>query len=719
MPADQLPTGGVYDGRTPAMTEPESSRSLTDDQRSKIRSTYAALQANTPGFSVRRSQSHMIGIASRALGTTGGVAMIEAGTGVGKSLGYLTPGVPLALATGRKLVLSTGTVALQSQLYDRDVPAFLKATGTTAKVALLKGRARYFCPYKATGANANVSGQDEMFADLGPLYDAPLSGKDSAVIDELVHRFEGQKWDGDLDSPPCPVPPSVRPHVTTNAAGCIGRKCPYIASCPALKARKTAQEAQVVVVNHALLLSALELAQVSEEPMLGDPSKMMVVLDEGHHLPSIAIETGAGAVSLSSSLRKLVKLPPLMAKAFSVLEAEKLANTTPPEFVHAVGEYTSALRMLKSEISNAWTPEPGEHEPMWRAPNGQLPMGWADHCEQLATWGKKVHGVLESASGKLQTSNKVSDADRGKLLTAVGLFAESLSEQVMVWNTWARSDTPGAPPNARWITLTKDGADIVCHCSPSSASQMLRSLLWGKVDSVVVTSATISAGGNFDGIATEMGVPKEAEMVSLPSPFDLPNQAKLHVPLMRSTPQDRDAHTREVVKYLEDNLDLDAGSLILFTSKAKMKAVFEQLPSRITAKIMLQGQEPLQQLIKRHCDKIDAGDGSILCGLVSLGEGVDLKGKYCTSVIITQLPFPVPTDPILATLSEWFESRNLNSFAMLSVPHAIRVLTQFAGRLIRTATDTGSIHLLDSRLLTKGYGKRILGALPPFGRKIG
>ncbi|KLC02068.1 ATP-dependent DNA helicase DinG [Xanthomonas perforans] len=702
------------------MSQPETSRSLTEDQRTRIRSTYAELQANTPGFAVRRSQSHMIGIASRALGTTGGVALIEAGTGVGKSLGYLTPGVPLALDTGRKLVLSTGTVALQSQLYDRDVPAFLKATGINASVALLKGRARYFCPFKASGTNGNASGgQDELFGDIGPLYEAPLSGSDTTIINELIARFELQKWDGDLDNPPVPVPPSVRPHVSTNASGCIGRKCPFVGACPALKARKTAQDAQIVVVNHALLLSALELAQVSEEPMLGDPMKMIVVLDEGHHLPSIAIDTGAASIALSSSIRKLVKLPSVMARVYSGLEAEKLAHTSPPEFVEATSEYSRRLRMLKTEIDNAWTPDPGEYEAMWRAPLGELPMGWAEHCEQLLHWGQKIHNVLEAASSRLQSSSKISEGDRGKFVTTVGMFAESMAEHVTLWSTWAKSDVPGAPPNARWITLTKDATDIICHCSPSSAGQLLRSLLWGKVDSVVVTSATISAGGNFDGIATEMGVPSDAEMVSLPSPFDLPNQAKLYVPRMRSTPQDRDAHTREVVQYIDKNLDLAAGSIVLFTAKTKMKAVFDLLPTHITSRVLVQGQEPVQQLVKRHIERIEKGEGSIIFGMQSVGEGLDLKGKYCTNVVITQLPFPVPTDPIIATLSEWYESRKLNSFAMISVPHAIRVLTQFAGRLIRTATDTGSIHLLDSRLLTKGYGKRILGALPPFGRSIG
>ncbi|QRD62677.1 ATP-dependent DNA helicase DinG (plasmid) [Xanthomonas citri pv. citri] len=698
------------------MSQSFEPRRLTDELREQIKTTYAQLQANTPGFIVRRPQSHMIGVASRTLASTGGVALIEAGTGVGKSLGYLTAGVPVALATGRKLVLSTGTVALQSQLYDRDVPAFLKATGITASVALLKGRARYFCPYKAVDAGS--AGKDELFGDAGPLYDAPLSSADQAVVSQLRTAFERGIWGGDLDSPPTPVPPAVRPHVTTNAAGCLGRKCPFVAECPALKARKTAQEAQIVVVNHALLLAALTLSAETQEPLLGRPGNMLLVVDEGHHLPAVAIEAGAAAAALGPAIKRLVKLPPLLGRVFAILDAKTLGGFEPQEVTGMVVDYQKELKALKGDIERAWTPESGDKEPMWRASHGKLPETWVHYCELLKSLASDLVKVIGAASTALSKSAKVSDADRGKLVTALGQFAEPMGVQQVLWSTWASTDLPGLPPYARWLTLTKDG-DVVCHCSPSSASSLLRQAVWDQVDSTVVTSATISAGGDFETIAAEMGVPRAAERVSLPSPFDLPNQAKLIVPDMQSQPQDRQAHTREVAQYLAEHLRSDAGNLVLFTSKVRMHEVFGLLPASITAHVLLQGQEPLQQLVKRHAERIDQGMGSILFGMNSLGEGVDLRGAYCTRVFITSLTFPVPSDPVLATLSEWYEANRMNSFLKLAVPHAIRVLTQFAGRLIRSATDTGEIHILDSRLLSKRYGSTILDALPPFGRQLG
>lgn len=698
------------------MNEAIDPRRLTDELREQIKTAYTKLQANTPGFIVRRPQSHMIGVASRTLAKSGGVALIEAGTGVGKSLGYLTAGVPVALATGRKLIVSTGTVALQSQLYDRDVPAFLRATGISASVALLKGRGRYFCPYKAGEAGGEAMA--EMFGEIGPLYDAPLSSSDQAVISALRTAFDCGKWTGDLDSPPSPVPPAVRPHVTTNAAGCMGRKCPFVARCPALSARKTAQEAQIVVVNHALLLASLSMAGEAQEPLLGDPAKMLLVVDEGHHLPAVAIETGAAAVAPGSAAKRLVKLPPLIGRIFATLGATTFGGFEPAEVTGLVGSYVRELKALKADIEMAWTPNPGEKEPMWRASHGRLPETWVHHCGILRDLATDLNKVIGAASTAITKSSKVSDMDRGTLVTALGQFAESMSAHVMLWATWAGMDPEGQPPYARWLTLTKDG-DVLCHCSPSSASSILRELVWGQVDSAVVTSATISAGGDFGSICAEMGVPHGTEQVSLPSPFDLPNQARLIVPAMRSQPQEKDAHTPEVVEYLARHLKQDTGSLVLFTSKARMREVFELLPASIAAKVLIQGQEPLQQLVRRHIQRVDEGRGSILFGMNSLGEGVDLRGAYCTQVFITSLTFPVPTDPILATLSDWYESRRINSFVKLSVPHAIRVLTQFAGRLIRSASDTGEIHILDSRLLTKRYGSTILKALPPFGQQLG
>ncbi len=252
-----------------------------------------------------------------------------------------------------------------------------------------------------------------------------------------------------------------------------------------------------------------------------------------------------------------------------------------------------------------------------------------------------------------------------------------------------------------------------------SAAQVLRQLLWKDIDSVVMTSATLTGGGDFQSFAIDTGLPGHAETASLPSPFDLRRQAQLVVPDFPVLPDDREGHPRAVADYLVRELDWSKGSMVLFTSRWKMEKVAELLPASRRAQVQMQTSSNKSQVVAEHLKRVTAKQGSVLFGLNSFGEGLDLPGEACTTVVITQVPFAVPTDPQTATLGEWLEGRGLNAFNLIAVPHALRTLTQFAGRLIRTSSDTGRVIILDARLLKRRYGQRILDALPPFERVIG
>ena len=234
----------------------------------------------------------------------------------------------------------------------------------------------------------------------------------------------------------------------------------------------------------------------------------------------------------------------------------------------------------------------------------------------------------------------------------------------------------------------------------------------------MLTSATLSAGGNFRGFADAVGLPDDAVTLSLPSPFDLAGQARLEIPAMRTLPDAREAHADEISAWLAANLDWDAGNLVLFTSRAKLERVLQKLPIAQVRKVRAQGSLGKSQLVAEHCADVEAGKGSTLFGLASFGEGLDLPGKLCETVVITQLPFAVPTDPVGATYAEWLESCGRNPFIEVSVPDATRLLTQYCGRLIRNETDHGRIVLLDRRVVTKRYGSGMLRALPPFRQVI-
>jgi len=695
----------------------EAPRALNDELKAGIRDAYAKLQANTPGFSTRRSQSQMIGVVSRALSHSGGVGVVEAPTGVGKSLGYLTAGVPIALATKKKLVISTGTVALQSQLVERDIPNFLKATGIEATVALAKGRTRYLCTRNAAEAHGDGA-QEGMFEDEQPLFDRPLAPIEMDLAQSLTKAFLEGRWNGDLDNAPETISNTLRSRITTPASGCAGRKCAYSAQCAVLRSRNTVREAQIVVTNHALLLSALSIGESDNgQPLIAPPSDMLLVLDEGHHIGNVAIDQGAASLALDEMAKRTGRLQVLIAASYRAVDKDKLGNLLPNEAIEAAAKVSKQLKAFRDVIDRSWRPDPSAQEPMWRAPNGRLPEIWMPDIEAIADDTRALFNWAHAALTQV-AKGKPEDAARERLQRNLGMALEMIEQQHNLWTGWRREDKDGQPPTARWITLSRDG-DLVLHGSPVSAANVLRKLLWDEVDSVVMTSATLTGGGDFQALAIDNGIPAEAEMVSLASPFDLPNQAQLIVPAFPVTPDDKEGHPKEIAKYLVKELDWDKGSIVLFTSRWKMEKVAELMPAAQRRQVLVQGETAKQKMIDEHLRRTSAGEGSVLFGLNSFGEGLDLPGEACTTVVITQVPFAVPTDPQTSTLSEWFESRGLNAFNLIAIPHALRTLTQFSGRLIRTSTDTGRVIILDSRLLTRRYGKRIIDSLPPFKRVIG
>lgn len=700
------------------MTEKvEAPRALNDELKTVIRDAYAKLQANTPGFSTRRSQSQMIGVVSRALSHSGGVGVVEAPTGVGKSLGYLTAGVPIALATKKKLVISTGTVALQSQLFERDIPNFLKATGIEATVALAKGRTRYLCTRNAAEAHGDGA-QEGMFEDEQPLFDRPLAPIEMDLAQSLSKAFLEGRWNGDLDNAPETISNTLRSRITTPASGCAGRKCAYSAQCAVLRSRNTVREAQIVVTNHALLLSALSIGDSDNgQPLIAPPGDMLLVLDEGHHIGNVAIDQGAASLAMDEMAKRTGRLQIVIAAAYRAVDKDKLGNLLPNEAIEVAARVSKQLKAFRDVVGRSWQPDPSAQEPMWRAPNGRLPDIWMADIEALADDTRALFNWAHAAHAQV-AKGKPEDAARERLQRTLGMALEMIEQQHNLWAAWRREDKDGQPPTARWVTLSRDG-DLILHGSPVSAANVLRKLLWDEVDSVVMTSATLTGGGDFQALAIDNGIPAEAEMVSLASPFDLPNQAELIVPAFPVTPDDRERHPKEVAKYLVSELDWGKGSIVLFTSRWKMEKVAELMPAAERTRVLVQGESAKQKMIDEHLRRTAAGEGSVLFGLNSFGEGLDLPGEACTTVVITQVPFAVPTDPQTSTLGEWFESRGLNAFNLIAIPHALRTLTQFAGRLIRTSTDTGRVIILDSRLLTRRYGKRIIDALPPFKRVIG
>ncbi|HET6631406.1 MAG TPA: ATP-dependent DNA helicase DinG [Rhodanobacteraceae bacterium] len=695
---------------------------LADATKDAIRAAYARLKEGLPGFRTRAAQGRMIAQVARTFAEDGGIAAVEAPTGTGKSMAYLIPGLELARARKKRLLIASATVALQEQLVQRDIPRFLAINGTPARVALAKGRTRYVCPRDLGTALASLDAPTQGGLDFDAelaVWSAPPGNSDRQALATLGQVFADGSWNGDLDAAPAEVSETLRPVITTSAGGCSGRKCPHFMACPFFAARRAVDDAEIIVANQDLLLSDLTMPR--EEGAWGGlvlplPDETLYVIDEAHRLPGKAIERGAAHVALAASMRRLPRLGRQVRAAYSLTEKERIGRldlAQGDELLRALGE---ALQALDGEIRLAWTPDPKEAEPVYRASLGELPAAWVEHARELEALTARVWHWLSAVRRAVVDMTERGPA-QAALSRALGLALEQVGRQALTWQAWSAEDSGDGPPLARWVSLGHEN-QRVCHASAVSAAPLLRQVLWGNANGVLLTSATLTSGGSFREYAEAVGLPDAAATLALPSPFDLQAQARLEVPAMRNDPSAREAHADEVADWLSAHLDWDAGNLVLFTSRRKLERVLQRLPLAQVRKVRAQGERNKAQLLAEHAAAVEAGSGSTLFGLTSFGEGLDLPGKLCETVVVTQLPFAVPTDPVEATYAEWLEAQGRNPFLEVSVPAATRLLTQYCGRLIRNETDHGRIVLLDRRAVRKRYGERMLRALPPFRRVI-
>ncbi len=692
-------------------------QALTEDLRDAIRGTYKALAERFPGFKPRRSQRAMVGIAANALGVEGGRAVVEAPTGTGKSLAYLAAAVPLALAQERKLVVSTGTIALQEQLVERDIPAFLKATGLHAKVALAKGRNHYACTHRLVQLAEEDKGdpQDALFDGAVEAHwpRPPRPGEVEKVV-RLAEQVVSGVWGGDLDATPEPVPADLKAMMTIPGAACIGKRCPFYDTCPARMARARVREADIVVSNHDLTLISLEqsLTDPIRPNILAEPAQAMYVIDEGHQLAETAVQAGARQAGMKAASKRLERMRGLVTDTFKATGAERIAGMEPTQALEALGSLRENIDTFLSTIDREWPADGGEQ--VYRGSMGEVPEAWRTFAGTARASAARLLGWLQEAQARAdKVEQKGQAADRR--VANLAMATEEVGKLGELFGYWSAASTADNPV-AKWIERTPRGG-VTLHAAPVLPGVLLDALLWENAGSVLVTSATLSTGGNFTYLANEIGAPESTQYAALPSPFNLHEQAVVEIPPFPCLPDSPD-HAEQVARWMEAHMDWDVATLVLFTSRRKMEATYAALSPEYQAWVEVQGVRTRAEQIRGHVERVRAGKRSVLMGLMSLGVGLDLGGDLLEHVVITQIPFAVPTDPIGATRAEWIERAGGNAFFDVALPAATRTLVQFAGRLIRTETDTGRITLTDRRLVAKRYGADILKALPPFRQQV-
>lgn len=699
---------------------------LADDVKNKIQSAYKQM-IDAKGLTPRYGQRLMIAEIAKCLGSLDSgevppVCVVEAGTGTGKTLAYVLAVLPLAQKLGYKVVIATATVALQEQVVLKDLPEIVADSGLKFSYSLAKGRGRYLCLAKLDLLLEGNASSNAMMDLYGEALDDAETGN-IALYESMLTELSAGRWQGDKDDWSSPLPNSAWKPLTADAGECMGPKCSHFRSCCFYQARDSMDSADCIVANHDLVLTDLALGGGA---ILPEPEKCIYVFDEAHHLPIKSNSHFSTFTRIRSTIAWIDRCEPIL---------EKLVTD---DFLDPKGSEISGrlLVQLRDNLETVWLlleqtlalvdrADSYENRVQHAFELGKVPEDVRIISEQLAhlfhRFSDSFHSVTDALKEDMEEG---ADLKRRQLaeqwFPLVGSIERRAESNFELWRSYAAEDPVGSPPRARWLSFNDNEgmSDISLSSSPVLAAENLQEKLWKTCAGAVLTSATLSALGEFSVLKMRAGLPEHTHYVAIPSPFDFQNAATLVIPKIDCEPSNSQKHTEIIIKAIPQLVDKKAASLMLFTSRRQMNDVIQSLPGDWRDLILCQDDYQKSELIKYHRSRVDKGEGSFIFGLASFAEGVDLPGKYCTHVLIAKIPFSVPNDPIEMTLAAWVELQGSNPFITLSVPDAAFKLVQASGRLLRNESDTGKITIFDERLISKRYGKQILDSLPPYKQEV-
>jgi len=604
------------------------------------------------GFAPRKEQLQLTAAIERTI-ALGGTLVAEAGTGIGKTLAYL---VPVCLSR-KRTIISTGTKTLQDQLFFRDLPLVREALGSSLKAALLKGRANYLCLYRADQART----------------EGRLPSRDAVAELEAIRSWSAVTQDGDLSiSAVMSEDSELRPLVTSTSDNCLGSECPQFDDCFVARARREAQEADIVVVNHHLLFADMAIKHGGFGEVL--PGAEVFVVDEAHQAP----DTASQFFSMSLTARQIADLcSDILAEAGATGGGLAAVRDEVADCRQALKEFQAVCHERLDE-RGTWDDLLGQEEAR-RA------------LQSLDTAVAAMKPAVESLSG----SSRGLDACRQRL-------AELLLQLDHL-------DTPAADNEVRWYE--RRGRGIAIHTTPLDVSKLFSDFRELVDASWIFTSATLSVNHRFAHFQRLLGL-EEAETLQLDSPFDYPNHALLWLPDRLPDPREP-SFVAELLERVRPVLDASQGrAFILFTSHRALREAAERLAVDTEQPLFVQGEMPRSALLEAFRQ---AGNG-ILLGSASFWGGVDVMGEALSLVIIDKLPFAPPNDPVMVARSRQIREQGGNPFMDLFLPQAVIALKQGAGRLIRDVRDRGVLVICDRRLKTQQYGRVFLDSLPPMRR---
>ena len=636
-----------------------------------------ALSRALPAYEARPPQLAMAAQVEHAL-ARGRALVVEAGTGTGKTLAYLLP----AARSGLKTVVSTATKTLQEQLAEKDVP-LLRALGVDAKVAFLKGRQNYLCllRFEQFLRNPTFAVREEaaVFDAVAAWAETTQTG-DRAELSELPENLASWR------------------DLSATADQCIGAKCAHYDRCFVFRMRQKAAEADVIVVNHHLFFAdlALRTSSAGDTGAAVLPKYDAVVFDEAHAVEEVATEHFGAQLSS-------FRVGELARDALKRLQDH-------PDRVEALGLATRLLREGRDFFEVAAEAAPERRTDLGRS-------------SRQGGGGPAVQG--EGRWALLPGALRPAEAERQKLTEAIRALGAALSgtgdEQLALLERRCLglnadlelfSETKRRPDLIHWAESR--GGHLFLHASPIDVKGLLQDKLYDRIGPVVFTSATLAVGGQLEYFAQRIGLSDDSgplfplETHVLASPFDYQSNAALYLPREMPDPQDP-AFVEAVAGELRALLPITSGrAFVLFTSLRNMRAVHGLLADELPWQVLLQGDAPKGQLLKRFREK-----PSVLFASQSFWEGVDVPGEALSLVVIDKLPFASPAEPIVAARIDRLRAEGQDPFYRYQLPQAALALKQGFGRLIRSATDRGIVAVLDARMTRKGYGRVFIDSLPP------
>ena len=679
---------------------------LSDELKAQIRDSFIKLKSDMSDFNVRPSQNKMIAEISKTLcgdyKDSNKILCVEAPTGTGKTFAYLLSSIPIAKANKKKLIVSSANVALQEQLLLKDIPEAQKYCQVDFEYALVKGRSRYVCIRNLINLCEEKSADSTLF-DSNLLFDEPPGKYQLEEMGELLEDYSAKKWNGEIDDLMRAPDHSIWQKINCNRFTCTAKSCEFYQDCAFFKARKQITKADVIIANHDLVLADLATGNT----VLPDVDESIFIFDEAHHLSAKALShfsLSTGTEFIKTSIRQ--------AKGVSDQICKITQQDSTDVNIKQVDDYLSDLTTILKTLDF--------DEEVYLFDKGVVDQPIKDIAKNLFVVIGNIQNKFSTLRESWSDYLKIKVLDKSisdPINTASGECEQHLSGIVELLSSFLKSDDNSQSPHSRWIeknTLANKKINYSLFSAQTDVSDNLDALIWSKASGAILTSATLSSLGSFDRLNKQLGLKKsENQYLRLPSPFVF-DQVDFIVAKFKANPTQVFDHTKEVASQLLKRIDTQQGTLVLFASNKQMQMVADMIEKKLDCSLFIQGEYPKKTILEKHTNLRKNNKGSVIFGLDSFAEGVDLKGDNLTHVVIVKLRFSVPTSPIDKTLSDYLQSQNRNPFMEISLPDASLRLIQACGRLIRTETDTGKITIFDNRLVSKFYGKQLLAALPNY-----